>query len=328
MSVREAVLGVLEENKGKTFSGAELARVLGVSRNAVWKAVQGLKEDGYRIESATKKGYCLSGDSDILSPQSIAAWLPDGTLPLRFEVQDVVTSTNTVLKQRAEEGEPEGLVCVANRQTLGKGRRGRSFYSPPDTGIYMSILLRPKLLARDSLLITTAAAVAVARAAETVTGRYAEIKWVNDVYCDGRKICGILTEASMDFESGGLSYAVLGIGINIADPESGFPAELSQVAASLFGSASHPSEARSRMIAEVCKEFFAVYTQLPSKAFMEEYRRRSFVIGCDVDVISPKGTRAAHVLDMDADANLIVKFPDGTMEALSSGEVSVRRKRK
>ena len=139
---------------------------------------------------------------------------------------------------------------------------------------------------QDALLITTAAAVAVARAVETVAGCDAAIKWVNDVYCNGKKICGILTEASTDFESGSLAYAILGIGMNVADPAGGFPAELSQVAASLFGRGTYSSEARSRLAAEVCKAFCALYSRLPEKAFMEEYRQRSFVIGSEVDVIS------------------------------------------
>lgn len=326
MHVREAVLEILEQNKGAEYPGAELARMLGVSRNAVWKAVQELKKKGYPIEAIGKKGYCLSGESDILSPQSIGFWLSDFKTPLQFEVYEEVPSTNTILKQKAEAGAPEGLVCVANRQTMGKGRLGRSFYSPPDTGIYMSILLRPTLLAQDALLITTAAAVAVARVIETASGRPAQIKWVNDVYCDGRKVCGILTEASMNFESGGLAYAVLGIGINIAPPAGGFPEEISSIATALFGENAHVSGIRSRLTAEICRAFFELYTKLPDKTFMEEYRSRSFLIGCDVDVLSPGGSRPAHVLDIDADANLVVRFADGAVQSLSSGEVSVRRR--
>ena len=326
MQVKEQVLTVLEEQKGQTFSGAELAKKLGVSRNAVWKAIQSLKAEGYRIEAGTNRGYCLSGENDILSQQSVLKYLQDCSMPLRFTVHDTVDSTNPLLKQYAEAGEPEGLVCIANRQTMGKGRVGRTFYSPPDTGVYMSLLLRPKLLMQDALLITTAAAVAVARAVETVAGCDAAIKWVNDVYCNGKKICGILTEASTDFESGSLAYAILGIGMNVADPADGFPAELSQVAASLFGRGTYSSEARSRLAAEVCKAFCALYSRLPEKAFMEEYRQRSFVIGSEVDVISPVQTRPARVLDIDDDANLIVRFPDGAVRALSSGEVRVRRR--
>jgi len=326
MTTKEQVLAVLEMQKGRRISGSELARTLNLSRNAVWKAVNSLRNDGYRLDATPNGGYCLLEDNDIISEQSVQKHMKNSDF-FKVTVMDVVSSTNTVLKQLAESREAEGRVVIANEQTDGKGRMGRCFYSPPKSGIYMSILLRPKLRAAEALFITTAAAVAVSQAIEDVTGRKTAIKWVNDVYCDGRKVCGILTEASVDFESGGLSYAVLGIGINIDSPETGFPDELKGIATSIYNGESYSAEIRSRLTAGVLDNFLDFYKELQSKSFMEEYRARSSVIGKDIYVISPTSREEAYVLDIDDEAGLIVKTPDGDLKRLSSGEISIREKK-
>jgi BirA family biotin operon repressor/biotin-[acetyl-CoA-carboxylase] ligase len=250
MNVKEQLLSVLENNRGENISGAELARKLSVSRNAVWKAVKSLQEVGYSITSALNKGYCLSNENDIISVQSIAKYLNEDTKKLMLEVHKEVTSTNSILKEYAEKGEQEGKVIVAEKQSSGRGRMNRSFYSPEGTGIYLSILLKPNLTFQESLLITTTAAVAVAEAIEKVSGCEAKIKWVNDIYCKGKKVCGILTEASLDMESGALKYAVLGIGINVLKPAGDFPEELKDIAAAVFDAELYSSDARS-LLAEV-----------------------------------------------------------------------------
>ena len=323
MTTKQQVLAILEKRKGKHISGEELAKALGISRNSVWKAINGLRNDGYKLEAIPNKGYCLLEDNDIISQQSVEKHLRN-THFFRLTVYNTVGSTNTVLKQLAENGEAEGRVIIANEQTAGKGRMGRSFYSPPNSGAYISILLRPKLSAADSLLITTAAAVAVSRAIESVTGRRTAIKWVNDIYCDGKKVCGILTEASINFEGGTLSYAVLGIGINIASPDGGFPNELKDIATSIYEGKPYSSETRSKLAASVLDNFYELYGNLHTKGFMREYRERSFVIGKEVYVISPNSREEALVLDIDDDARLIVRTASGEIKTLSSGEISIR----
>ena len=202
MQVKDRVLEALEGHRGTYFSGEALAKELQVSRNAVWKAIRQLRDQGYPIHAVSNRGYSLAPDSAMLSPQSIAPFL---TVPgLQVEVQPVVTSTNQVLRQRAEEGAHEGLALVAVTQTAGRGRRDHSFFSPPDSGLYLSFLLRPDLSARDALSLTTCAAASVALAIEECAGVDAKIKWVNDVFCHGKKVCGILTEAALDLETGGL----------------------------------------------------------------------------------------------------------------------------
>lgn len=323
MQVKDRVLEALEANRGTYFSGEALAQKLAVSRSAVWKAIQQLRESGYPIEAASKRGYCLAKDSAILSAQSIAQYL---TVPrLRLEVEQLVSSTNTLLRQRAEAGEPEGLALVAAAQTAGRGRRDHTFFSPPDTGLYLSFLVRPQLSAKDALLLTTCAAAAVALAIEDCAGVPAEIKWVNDVFCRGKKVCGILTEAALDLESGMLDYAVLGLGFNVAAPADGWPEDLRDVAGALYDGSPAPG-ARAALAAAFLNAFWPLYRAGPRSGYLDEYRRRQALTGQRVLVTPRRGTpRAAQVQGIDDECKLVVRF-DGESRpaALNSGEVSVR----
>lgn len=323
LTVKQQVLSILEEKKGESISGTSLAKNLSVSRNAVWKAIKSLQNEGYSINAVTNKGYCLSSDNDILSKESIAPYLRENTKKLRIEVHKTVVSTNTLLKELAIRGEEEGKVIIAEEQTEGRGRFGRSFYSPAKTGIYMSILLRPKMTAEESFFITTSAAVAVARAIEKISGCEAKIKWVNDVYCSGKKVCGILTEAAVDFESGGLEYAVVGIGINVWEPQEDFPEELKSIATSILGKGRYSANMRSQLIAEILDNFFEYYNNSSGKEFLEEYRNRSFLLGKEIMVISGRKQERAIAMDIDDKGQMVVKLPDGKIKTLFSGEVSI-----
>ena len=324
MSAKQHVLSVLEQNKGNSISGARLAGELSISRNAVWKAIKALQSEGYAISAVPNKGYCLSEENDILSVESITPYLADNLKELSLVVHKSVTSTNTLLKELAGEGEKEGKVLIAEEQTGGRGRLGRKFYSPAKTGIYMSILLRPKLTVDDALFITTSAAAAVAEAIESVTGCNASIKWVNDIYCNGKKVCGILTEAGVDFEGGGLEYCIVGIGINVARPLEDFPEELKDIADGIFETRLYSSDLRSRLAAEILNKFWGYYKEFHNKNFIKEYRNRSFLIGREVSVLMGDKLEKATALDIDERARLIVKLTNGEIRALSSGEVSVR----
>lgn len=324
MSVKQHVLSVLEQNKGNSVSGARLAGELSISRNAVWKAIKALQSEGYAISAVPNKGYCLSEENDILSVESITPYLADNLKELSLMVHKSVTSTNTLLKDLAGAGEKEGKVLIAEEQTGGRGRLGRKFYSPAKTGIYMSILLRPKLTVDDALFITTSAAAAVAEAIESVTGCEASIKWVNDIYCNGKKVCGILTEAGVDFEGGGLEYCIVGIGINVARPLEDFPEELKDIADGIFETRLYSSDLRSRLAAEILNRFWGYYKEFHNKNFIKEYRERSFLIGREISVLMGDKQEKATALDIDERARLIVKLTNGEIKALSSGEVSVR----
>ena len=317
MTVKEKVLTLLEKNKEISLSGENMARVLSVSRNAVWKSIEALRCEGYVIEAGRNKGYRLISDGGNFSAAGISALLGEAAERFDITIEETVTSTNTVLKALAEQGEKEGKILIAREQTAGKGRLGRSFYSPKNSGLYISFLLRPDFDAREALYITTAAAAAVSEAIDSVTGVNTEIKWVNDIYYQGKKLCGILTEASIDFESGGLHYAIPGIGINVTNTV--FPEELKNVAISL-----NADEAVfTRLSAEIIKRFFGYYDNIGELRFLPEYRRRSFLIGKRITFRDNEGEKSAEVLDVDDKVRLVVREDNGNITRLSSGEVNL-----
>lgn len=327
-NVKEQVLAQLASRRGRYCSGQELADELQVTRAAVWKAITALREEGFAIDAVTNRGYALSPDADVLSAKGICGALPpDVRAALRVETSPCVPSTNTVLRERAAGGAPEGLVLAAREQTAGRGRMGRGFYSPAGSGLYLSILLRPALAAAEAVQLTAAAAVAAARAAETVrqTPGAVRIKWVNDLLLDGRKICGILTEAQLSLESGGLDYAVLGVGFNLTPPAGGWPAELDGIAGSLFDGPAPPG-ARTALAAAFLAEFWPLYRALAARPFLAEYRERQAVLGRRVEVWQgAQPPRAAQALAIDDACRLVVRYEDdGTAAALPGGEVRVR----
>ena len=321
---KDRVLDSLRRSGGSYVSGGALSAELSLSRTAVWKAVEQLRAEGFVIESAPKKGYRLLSGGDALTESVVRAYLRRRDLDLR--VYKSISSTNTVLKQLAESGEAEGTVLLAEEQTAGRGRMSRSFFSPPRSGLYMSLLLRPHMSAQLSTRITACAAVAVAEAIEELTGCRAEIKWVNDVLVDGKKVCGILTEGSIDCESGLMHYAIVGIGINIRPPEGDFPAELRQIAGAL-PAAPDGEDLRCRLAAAVLDRLMDLYEQLPEGDCYEAYKSRSCLIGRQINILPLEGEPVpATAIDVEPDFSLRVRLADGTETCLSSGEVSVRAK--
>ena len=325
MATKEKVLKLFEENKGMVFSGEELARTLSVSRTAVWKAVKSLREEGYSITGTAGEGYALAPDTDILSIQGIQKYLRPPADALHLTVLQKTESTNTLLRKAAVEGAPEGTVIAANCQTKGKGRIGRNFYSPSDTGVYLSILLRPTgYSASQATRLTTMAAVAACEAMESTGSAPAAIKWVNDIFIDGKKVCGILTEAAFDLESASPEYIIVGIGFNVYPPKAGFPDELTNIAGAIFPSPL--SDGKNRLAAAFLNRFCAIYHDADKTSYVSAYRERCFVIGNPVRVIRPSGERNALALDIDNACRLLVRYEDGSEEVLSSGEISIRLK--
>lgn len=230
-----------------------------------------------------------------------------------------VTSTNDIIKAMAKDGAPEWTVAVADRQTAGRGRMGRSFMSPSGTGIYMSVLLRPTLCADLSLLITTAAATAVAKAVEKHTGKAAKIKWVNDIFLDGKKVCGILTEGQIT-QSTALDYAVLGIGVNLEPPKGGF-GELENIAGALFNGGGYD---RDRIIFDILENFAEYYKNLADRPHLKDYVSRDMLSGKTVKVIRAGEVLCeAKVCGIDENFALVIER-DGKKEHLATGEVSVK----
>ena len=323
MTTKEKLLALLEDSKGTFFSGEEIARTLQVSRAAVWKAVNALREDGYTIDAATNKGYRLSPDSDILSPQGIRRFLKPEYRDLDLTVLPTAPSTNALVREKANQGCPEGCVIVACEQTAGRGRYGRQFFSPVDSGVYLSLLLRPTAYSpQQATCLTAAAAAAMCQAIEAVTGQQPGIKWVNDIFLHGKKVCGILTEAAVGLETGTLNYMVLGAGVNLYPPAEGFPEEIQSIAGSVL-ERSCP-EAKNRLVGEFLNRFWDFYSHPKCRAYLEDYRARSLAIGRNVTVLSAGKAVSAYAYGIDDDFRLLVRYENGDTEALSYGEIRIQ----
>ena len=323
MTVKEKVLELFEQNRGIYLSGEEIAEKLDCTRGAVWKAVKSLQENGYNISAVTNKGYCLDVCTDILSAAGVRKYLVGEAEKLDISVFSCVESTNLILLENANNGASEGKVVIAGSQTKGRGRLGRTFFSPSETGLYMSILLRPNMSADKAVKITTAAAVAVCRAIEKISDLKPEIKWVNDIYLNGKKVCGILTEASFSMENGRLEYAVLGIGVNAYEPKNGFGDEIKDIAGAVF--TERQNDLRNRLAGEILVSFMELYKELDKNTFYDDYRSRMMWIGEQINVISWDKKIPAKLVDIDEDCRLKVIYDDGTEGFVSSGEISIRK---
>ena len=300
-------------------SGAELGRRLGVSRAAVSKAVAALKKEGYEIDSVPNRGHRLVAEPDRLELAAIRSALGGHPWAGTVEVLETVDSTNNYLKNRAAAGAPHGTVAIAECQTGGRGRLGRRFDSAAGAGVYLSVLLRPACPPQALMSLTAQAAVATRRAIRTVTGVEAGIKWVNDLVLNGRKLCGILTELSIEAESGLVSYAVVGVGVNCNRAVADFPPELRDTVGSLRSETGTRVD-RNALAAAMIRELSA----LPALDWREEYRSACVNMGREVQILAPgQPPRTGKALDVGPDAELIVQTETGT-EAVQSGEVSVR----
>ena len=318
MSTKESLLQLLQANRGLYLSGQEIAGKLGISRAAVCKAVKSLRDQGVSIEAVTNRGYCLQEPPDLITEQAVRCHLTEDCF--RISIFSSLPSTNSYLRDLASQGAPEGTVVIARQQTAGRGRMGRSFYSPEDTGLYMSLLLRPSDMSpTQSLQVTTTAAAALCLAIRDETGLEPRIKWVNDLYLNGKKICGILTEAALSLETGALDYAVLGLGLNLYPPKDDFPEELSSIAGYLT---EQPEEnLKARLAAGFLNHFWHFYSHQDFAAAGDIYRRNCHLIGKTV-LVGVTGKKA-QVLDITDQCRLSLQYENGETDLLSYGEVSI-----
>ena len=236
--------------------------------------------------------------------------------------KDSVTSTNTELIGMAKKGAKEGTVLIASEQTAGKGRTGKSFYSPEGSGVYLSILLRPDFKPEDALFLTTIAAVATAKAIESVSDKEAKIKWVNDVYLDNKKVCGILTEAALSSDMEKLDYAVVGIGINLSPPEGGFPDDIKNIATTVFDE-SCDSNTRKELFYDLLDFFMDYYENFETNSHLEEYINRSCILGDMITIYKGNMKYKARAIDIDSKCRLKIEDENGNESLLSYGEVSI-----
>ncbi|QOR35458.1 biotin--[acetyl-CoA-carboxylase] ligase [Clostridium sp. 'deep sea'] len=326
LKIKNKILAILEEHKGSHVSGSYLGDALGVSRSAIWKSIKSLKDEGYNISSKTNKGYILSRDTDVLSLTKIKKNLNTQFLGKDVQYFKTITSTNKVLRDLAHEGAKEGLVLIAEQQTAGRGRNKKSFYSPNKNGIYMSLLLKPNIAVSNINLITFITAVCVAEAIEKVCGISLEIKWVNDLLYQYKKVCGILTEASIEGESGIVDFLVVGIGINI-DNTLNFPEEFKHNSIALKQIKQGFSQ--SRLVAEILNVFEKQYNYYLQSGDVNDilvrYRERLCVIGKKIEVITRQDNYLAEVIKFNNAGQLIVKkSSNGDIVNLVSGEISIK----
>lgn len=322
MNVKSVLLNVLSRAGGEFISGAELSRQLGVSRNAVWKAVKALEKEGYIIESVTAKGYRLCGSDNILSAEIISAEKSVEHLGGKIIVLTETDSTNNYAKELASSGAAHGTVVIAEKQTGGKGRLGRRFESPSGKGLYVSVIVRPTFDISFAPLITSAAAVAVSEALEKLCGHDTAIKWVNDVYMNGRKICGILTEATLDLESKKLDCAVIGIGINVLEFD--FPDELKEKVTSIESETGIRLD-RNKLCGELLNRLEYYLDRIESRGHLEGYRKREMLTGNMITATVGNETVTGQALRIDDNADLVILTADGTERKLNSGEASLGR---
>ncbi len=300
-----------------------MAADLGISRAAIWKAIKGLQDTGYMIDGVRKKGYCLTGQSNRLSLYMIQPLLREKYRGVHIYLYDQIDSTNRAAKEIANGGAPHGTTLIADMQSAGRGRLGRVFVSPANSGLYMSIILQKGVLSNKAINVTTMTAVAVCRAIERLTDKKPQIKWVNDILVDGKKVCGILAEASMDVDSQRINRIVIGIGLNISTKASDFPEEIRGVAGSLYENGFSPIS-RNQFAAAIINEVLDGAEQIESGEYMEEYKKKCVTIGQRVffeqDGIRYEG-EAASIADNGA---LIIRQDSGAEIPVSFGEVSVR----
>lgn len=324
MSVKRALINILELNRGEYISGEELANSLKVSRAAVWKAINQLKKDGYTITAVTNKGYCLLTSNDVISAEGIKSNLKTPYQNIPVQVDKIVNSTNICAKLAATNGADHGSVFVSEKQTMGRGRMGRTFLSMDGNSIYMSLVLRPKVSASDAIYITTAASVAVMRAIRKVTGKSVLIKWVNDLFFEGKKVCGILTEAVTNIETGIIDSVVLGIGINFNVQNTNIPIELKEIATALYSGDTY-GVTRNQLIGEIINQVLDICESIEDKSFLKEYKEYSMILGSNIYIISGEEKTEAKAIDINEYGGLVVELKDGTIKNLNSGEVSIRK---
>ena len=312
MSLKKDILSELFKNNDY-ISGEYLARKYGKSRAAVWKAVKSLTDNGYKIDAVTNKGYRICEDKDITSSESIQSKLKSKVEVLYYPCVD---STNNVCKKLLAQGKEGVFLVVSDQQTAGRGRQGKTFVSPKNSGIYFSLVLRPNTSFKNAVTATTAASVAVCWAIENLTDKKPQIKWVNDVYLDGKKICGILTEAITNFEDGTVDSVIVGIGINLK--EGAFPEELKDIAGVLNADIN-----KNQLVAGVVDKLMEINTG-DYEIFIDYYRTHSMVIGKKIKIIKGNDETFATAVFIDPQGGLEVELENGEHTVLRSGEISIR----
>lgn len=313
---------MLRESDGYV-SGQQLCEKLGVSRTAVWKAVNGLKEEGYQVEAVRNRGYRIIESPDILTKEELSSMIDTKWAGQTIYYFDQIDSTNIRAKQLGEEGVPHGTLIVAGQQNAGRGRRGRAWESPSGVSIYMSIVLRPEMVPVKAPMLTLVMALSAADSLKECTGLDIQIKWPNDIILNGKKLAGILTEMSTEMDY--INHVVIGVGINVNTER--LPEDLEEKATSLRLETGRIIR-RSEIIASIMKEFeknYQLFMETQSFRQMQE-KYNSLLINREkeVRILGVKEEYAAYALGINAKGELLVRRDNGEIETILAGEVSVR----
>jgi len=326
MSTKDQLLLYLKENQGNWVSGELISNNLSVSRAAIWKHIHKLKEEGYTIESAPKKGYFLSKSSDPITADEIR----EGLCTKVFGKKNIVylketDSTNTRAKELAAQGAPEGTLIIAEKQTKGRGRRGRSWFSPPGGGIYFSLILRPAISPTETPRITLMTAVVLAETLISLMKLKLRIKWPNDILVNGKKLAGILTEISTEMDA--VNYIVVGLGMNVNTRFENFPSEIKKNATSILIETGEQFP-RVRLIQHYLKLYEQYYDMFKKNNFepiMKRWKELADIIGKQIKVDVVGKTHIGKVIDVDNDGVLILKDDQGRLQRIFSGDVTLAR---
>lgn len=320
--MKAEILRTLRESDGYV-SGQELCNKFGVSRTAIWKAMNQLKEAGYVIEAQQNKGYHIVSAPDVMTVAELQSIRETKWAGQEIFYYDVTDSTNTRIRELAEQGYPQGTLAVANQQSDGKGRRGRSWESPANTGIFMSLLLKPDMNPNNASMLTLVTAMATAKALTEITGEPAQIKWPNDIVLNGKKMCGILTEMSAQFDY--INHIVIGIGINVHNED--FPEDISHMASSLKLECGGKSFRRAEIIEKLLEKFehyYEIFMETEDlSALVKEYNSMLVNMHKNVKVLDPKDPFEGKAMGITTHGELMVDTWE-SRKLVSSGEVSVR----
>lgn len=320
--MKAEILALLRE-QGEYVSGQELCRRFGVSRTAVWKAIGQLKKEGYQIEAVQNRGYRLVREIEVFGQNELESRIGTRWAGRPVLYYDELPSTNLQAKLAAEEGASQGTLIVADMQTAGRGRRGKGWSSPRGVNVYFTLLLKPDYDTDLTSMVTLVMGLAVAEGIRRTCGVRAEIKWPNDVVADGKKICGILAEMSVEREY--IHYVVIGVGINVGKQE--FPPEIAQSATSLWQECGR-SVSRSQLTANVMQAFEDRYDAFRRDGnlagLMDDYNSLLVSRGREVRVLDPKGEFQGISRGINERGELLVERRDGEVTAVYAGEVSVR----
>jgi len=323
--MRSNILDILRNANGAYVSGEDIARTLNVSRTAVWKHIRELKQAGYAIDSHSRSGYCLMETPDLLLPNEIQNGRKTKVLGKDIQYYKEVISTNNQAKLAAQQDADEGTIIVSESQTSGRGRLARGWYSPAEKGIWFSVILRPHFLPQEAPKCTLMAAVAIAKAIETITELQVGIKWPNDILYNKQKLVGILTEMNAEMDC--INYIIIGMGVNVNIQKDEFPVELQQIATSL-AILKGEKISRVKLLNEILFQIETLYNIAQTEGFvkiLEEWKKYSVTLGKTVDVIGINDTFAGVAMDIDADGALLVKTEAGLKRVLA-GDVSIRAK--